>query len=92
MSIYRHANFFKTSFTYIPIEGILKTWIYEYIFMWNKILVRSVGMGFYSKYIYPKIIEAALSIPSVMKNRKEILLNVTGDILERNGFSINDVK
>lgn len=49
-------------------------------------------MGFYSKYIYPKIIEAALSIPSVMKNRKEILLNVTGDILERNGFSINDVK
>lgn len=49
-------------------------------------------MGFYSKYIYPKIIEAALFIPSVMKNRKEILLNVTGDILERNGFSINDVK
>lgn len=39
-------------------------------------------MGFYSKYIYPKIIETALSISSVMKNRKEVLLNVKGNILE----------
>lgn len=39
-------------------------------------------MGLYSKYIYPKIIETLLSIPSVMKERKDILSHVKGNILE----------
>lgn len=39
-------------------------------------------MGLYSKYIYPKIIERLLSIPSVMKERKDILSHVKGNILE----------
>jgi ubiquinone/menaquinone biosynthesis C-methylase UbiE len=39
-------------------------------------------MGLYSKYIFPKIIESLLSKPSVMKQRKDILSHVKGDILE----------
>lgn len=39
-------------------------------------------MGLYSKYIFPKIIESLLSRPSVMKQRKDILSHVKGDILE----------
>jgi ubiquinone/menaquinone biosynthesis C-methylase UbiE len=39
-------------------------------------------MGLYSKYIFPKIIEALLSMPSVMDERKDLLAHVKGSILE----------
>lgn len=39
-------------------------------------------MGLYSRYIYHRMIERILSIPSVTKYRKEILLEVKGNILE----------
>lgn len=39
-------------------------------------------MAFYTKYIYPRIIDNILSTPEVMKYRKEVLKDVSGEVLE----------
>lgn len=39
-------------------------------------------MAFYTKYIYPRIIDNILSTPEVMKYRKEVLKAVSGEVLE----------
>ena len=39
-------------------------------------------MGIYSKLIYPKLLERAMSKPSIMILRKKLLLDIKGEILE----------
>ncbi|MBD2196268.1 MULTISPECIES: class I SAM-dependent methyltransferase [Calothrix] len=39
-------------------------------------------MGFYSQFIAPRLIDAAMSSPTLSAYRREILANVTGEVLE----------
>ncbi|BAY63894.1 type 11 methyltransferase [Calothrix brevissima NIES-22] len=39
-------------------------------------------MGFYSHFIAPRLIDAAMSSPTLSAYRREILANVTGEVLE----------
>ncbi len=53
---------------------------YEQMFICN--YEGGKGMGIYRNYIYPSIIEALLSRPSVMAQRKDLLRHARGEILE----------